>query len=474
MATGLPELDLLEAAAALRAGETSPTELLAATLARIERLEPQLHAYVRVLADSAARQAQRAEQEIARGEARGPLHGVPIAVKDLCATKGVPTASGTTVMADRRPDHDATVVEKLVEAGAVIVGKTMLTEGATGEHHPDLVAPVNPWGPDHWPGVSSSGSGVAVAASLCFGALGSDTGGSIRFPSAACGVTGIKPTYGRVSRYGVFPLAASLDHVGPITRSAADAAALLQVIAGRDPKDPTSLRHVLPDLAREQTRGVRGLRIGVDEAYCTENSDPAVSEAVLAASRVLADLGADLVAVQVPPWLALARGWNTVCGVEAAMAHAATFPSRADEYGPRLHAMLERGLRTTGADYAAVQAESAAFRGRLGETFESVDLLLCPSMPMPAPPLALLRQPRGESVPASEADAALAPLMKFTAPFDFSGSPTISLPCGFNDGGLPLSLQLIGRHLDEATLCRAGHAYQQATDWHRRRPPLVS
>ena len=477
MATELPGLDLLEAAAALRGGETSPTELLRATLARIERFEPQLHAYVRVLADGAARQAERAEAEIARGEARGPLHGVPIAIKDLCATKGVPTAAGTTVLADRRPDHDATVVEKLADAGAVIIGKTMLTEGASGEHHPDLVEPVNPWSPGHWPGVSSSGSGVAVAAGLCFGALGSDTGGSIRFPSAACGVTGLKPTYGRVSRYGVFPLAASLDHIGPMTRSAADAAALLQGIAGHDPNDPTSLRQALPDLAAELTRGIRGLRIGIDETYCTEHTAPEVSEAVLAASRVLADLGADLAAVHVPPWQALAAGWSAVCGVEAAMAHAETFPARADEYGPGLRRLLEHGLQTSGADYAAVQAESAAFRGRLAETFESVDVLLCPSMPMPAPPVEAMRQLRGGRPSPSEGGedgAALAPLMKFTAPYDFSGSPTISLPCGFTGSGLPLSVQLVGRPLEEATLCRAGHAYQGATDWHRRRPALVS
>ncbi len=475
MATELPWLGLIEAAAALRSGETSPTELLRATLARIEQLEPQLHAYVRVLGDSAARQAERAEAEIARGEARGPLHGVPIAIKDLCATKGVATAAGTTVLADRRPDHDATVVEKLADAGAVIVGKTSLTEGATGEHHPDLVEPVNPWSAEHWTGVSSSGSGVAVAAGLCFGALGSDTGGSIRFPSAACGVTGLKPTYGRVSRFGVFPLAASLDHVGPLTRSAADAAALLQAIAGHDPKDPTSLRHEPPDLSAELVRGVRGLRIGIDETYCTEHTAPEVTEGVLAASRDLADLGAELVPVTVPPWQALAAGWNTVCGVEAAMAHAETFPSRADEYGPGLRRMLENGLRATGAAYAAVQAESAAFRGRLSEMFESVEVLLCPSMPMPAPPLAVMRQMRGER-PTTSGDegSALAPILKFTAPYDFSGSPTLSLPCGFAETGLPLSVQLVGRHLEEATLCRAGHAYQGATDWHRQRPRLVS
>jgi amidase len=460
-------MSLMEAAAALRGGELTPNELLNATLARIDAHERTLHAFVIRLPESARRQATRAGEEIAAGDWRGPLHGIPIAIKDLCFTKGVPTASGTTVYADFKPDYDATVVEKLVEAGAVIVGKTMLTEGATVVHHPELTAPRNPWNPELWTGVSSSGSGVAVAAGLCFGALGSDTGGSIRFPSAMCGVTGIKPTYGRVSRHGVFPLAESLDHVGPMTRSAEDAAVLLQAIAGPDPRDPTTLRTPLPDLEEELPRGVRGMRIGVDEKYIGEGTAPEVAEAVLAAGRTWADLGAELVPVTVPPYEELTAGWNTVCSVEAAMAHADTFPSRADEYGPVLRAMLESGLQTTGAEYAAVRLASRAFSGRLAELFESVHVLLCPSTPMPPPPAALIEE-------ASRSNEGASIFLKFTAPYDFSGSPTISLPSGFSESGLPLSVQLVGRHGDEATLCRAGHAYQQVTDWHRRTPPLVS
>ena len=465
MATDPCWMSLVDAAAALRQGELTPTELLDATLARIDAHE--LHAFVMRLPESARQQASQAGDEIARGEWRGPLHGIPIAIKDLCFTKGVATGSGTTVLANWKPDYDACVVEKLLAAGAVLVGKTMLTEGAMAEHHPDLTAPLNPWNPAHWTGVSSSGSAVAVAAGLCFGALGSDTGGSIRFPSAACGVTGLKPTYGRVSRYGVFPLAESLDHVGPIARSAADAAALLQAIAGHDPRDPTSLRHELPDLEAELVRGVRGLRIGVDEKYITGFTAPEVSEGVLAAGRVWVELGAELVPVRLPPHEELTAGWTTVCGVEAAIAHAATFPSRADEYGPGLRALLEAGLATTGAVYAAVQAASRAFAGQLALLFESVHVLLCPSAPMPPPPLAVMGG-------LARDNSGAAVFLKFTAPYDFSGSPTISLPCGFSESDLPLSVQLVGRHLDEATLCRAGHAYQQATDWHQRTPPLVS
>ncbi len=473
MATDLCWMSLVEAADALRRGEFRPTQLLDATLARIDAHEPRLRAFAVQLREGARRQAENADAEIASGKWRGPLHGIPIGIKDLCNTKGVVTASGTTVMADFEPDFDATVVEKLDAAGAVIVGKTMLTEGATGEHHPDLTAPANPWNTDHWTGVSSSGSGVAVAAGFCFGALGSDTGGSIRFPAAACGLTGIKPTWGRVSRYGVFPLSTSLDHIGPMTRSAADAAAMLQAIAGHDPQDPTSLREELPDLSVGLERGAGGLRIGVDEAYCTELAAPEVSAGVLDAAKALEKLGAELVAVRVPPWQELASGWSTVCGVDAAIAHAATFPSRADEYGPGLRAMLEAGLRTSGADYARVQEHSRVFRGRLAGLFEGVDLLICPSMPMLPPPLEVMRAliSGGRT---NEEGGGTALFLKFTAPFDFSGSPTISLPCGFSDAGLPLSVQLVAPHLDEATLCRAGNAFQGASDWHLRRPPLIS
>lgn len=460
-------MSLVEAAAALREGELTPIELLNATLSRIDAHEPKLHSLVLRLPESARKQASRAGAEIARGDWRGPLHGIPIAIKDLCFTRGVPTGAGTTLLASWKPGFDATVVEKLEQAGAVIVGKTRLTEGAMAEHHPRLPTPVNPWNADHWTGVSSSGSGVAVAAALCFGALGSDTGGSIRFPSAACGITGIKPTYGRVSRHGVFPLAESLDHVGPMARSAADAAAILQAIAGHDARDPTTLRTPLPDLEAELGRGVRGMRIGVDEKYLTELTAPEVSEGVLAAARVLVEQGAELVPVGVPPYGELTAGWTTVCSVEAAMAHAETFPSRADEYGPALRSLLETGLRTTGAEYAAVQHASRAFRGRLGELFESIHVLLCPSAPMPPPPVEMMQQAAADSDASSM-------FMKFTAPYNFSGNPTISLPCGFSESGLPISLQLVGRPLDEVTLCRAGHVYQQATDWHERRPPLVS
>ncbi len=464
--TEIHALTLSELAALLKAREVSPVEVTQATLARIEQLEPELHAFATVLPEAALESARRAEEQIGRGEHRGTLHGVPVAVKDLCAIKGVRTASGTRVMFDRQPDHTATVVERLEFAGAVILGKTQLTEGAYGWHHPDVTPPVNPWGAEYWTGVSSSGSGVATAAGLCFGSLGSDTGGSIRFPSACCGLVGIKPTYGRVTRYGVFPLAHSLDHIGPMTRSVADAAAMLGALAGRDPKDPTSLRDPVPDYEAELVGGVRGVRLGIDREFCTRGVAPLVSEVVLSALQRFEELGLKTREVEVPSTRALMDGWVSVTAVECAMAHADTFPSRADEYGPELRALIELAPRVSGADYARMEIERAVFKRGLEDLFDTIDLLLLPSLPS-LPPLAT----RAISGNPAQGDGA-GNLLQFTAPFDFSGSPTLSLPGGFTQNGIPLGFQLVGRHLDEALLCRAGHAYQGITDWHERRPPV--
>ena len=259
-------LDLVEIGRRVQARQLSSVAVTQAVLDRIERLDGRLKSYVTLTADVALAEAAQADGEIARGAIRGPLHGVPIAVKDLCNTKGIPTSAGMTIHKDYRPEHDATVVTRLREAGAVLLGKLKLTEGAFGAHHPSIDPPINPWSAAHWTGVSSSGSGVATAAGLCYGSLGTDTLGSIRFPSTMNGVTGLKPTWGRVSRSGVFALAQSLDHIGPIARSAADVAAMLGVIAGPDPDDPTAFHEPVPDYLAGIGQGVRGLRIGIDRA----------------------------------------------------------------------------------------------------------------------------------------------------------------------------------------------------------------
>ncbi|HIM46785.1 MAG TPA: Asp-tRNA(Asn)/Glu-tRNA(Gln) amidotransferase GatCAB subunit A, partial [Alphaproteobacteria bacterium] len=287
MTDELHYLSLVDAGKKIAGGEISSAELTAAMLARIEKLNGSLHAYVTVLGESALAEAAEADAELARGETRGPLHGVPVAVKDLMAMTGVRTSAGMPILKDRITDHDATVVTRLRAAGAVILGKLELTEGAYAAHHPDVTDPVNPWNADYWPGVSSSGSGVATAGGLCFGSLGTDTGGSIRFPSLACGVVGLKPTWGRVSRHGVFPLSETLDHIGPMTRHVGDAAAMLGALAGVDDQDPTSLNANVPDYLGGLADGVRGVKIGVDEQFNSLDVDALVTEALNTVINVL-------------------------------------------------------------------------------------------------------------------------------------------------------------------------------------------
>ena len=304
---------------------------------------------------------------------------------------------------------------------------------------------------------------MATAAGLCYGSLGSDTGGSIRFPSAACGTVGIKPTWGRVSRYGVLALAESLDHVGPMTRSTADAAIMLQAIAGRDPSDPTSLDAQVPDILDGIERGVRGVRIGFDERYATEDVDPELAEAVSAGVKVLEELGAHVVEVRLPELEQYLEGWPVICSAEAVAAHETTYPERRDDYGPWFKGWLDQGARVTGAEYARANNLRAACNGRLREVFADIDVLACPSMATPAPPV-------GDPF-ASLADRPLEmQRLRFTAPYDFNGAPTLSLPCGLNSEGLPMSLQIVGKHLREPMLCRIGHALEQATDWHHLHP----
>jgi amidase len=457
----LHELSLTELAGRLHTREVSPVAATEAYLARIEAREPELRAFVTVTAETALAQARAAEAELLRGPAKSRVHGVPLALKDLVATRDAPTRAGTIVHTAWQAGADAEVAARLRAAGAVFLGKLKTTEGAMAAHHPDVPAPVNPWGRELWTGVSSSGSGVATAARLCAGALGTDTGGSIRFPSHACGVTGLKPTWGRVSRRGVFPLADSLDHVGPMARSAADAAAILGVVAGRDPGDPTSLVAPVPDYTAELSRGARGLRVGFDEADFAGVAAP-VAAALADARDALRAAGAEIVPVRVPPRIAIAARWLTLCAPEAALAHAETFPARRSEYGPSLAQILDLGIALPARDYAQAHAARLAFSGALAEVFAKVDLFLSPSWPWTS------RTTRDlEALPLADSIA----MVSYTAPYDASGSPTLSLPAGLDERGGPFGFQLVGRHLAEPELLRAGHAYQQATAWHRAAPP---
>ena len=449
----------------IAAKQLSPVEVTAAMLQRIEEFDGQLKSYATVMADAAMAAAQKAEQEINAGTYRGPLHGVPIAVKDLCFTKGVRTMGAAKVLTDHVTAFDGTVITKLEAAGAVLLGKLNLTEGAMGGYNPEFDIPKNPWHPDRWTGSSSSGSGVATAAGLCFGSLGSDTGGSIRFPAAACGIVGIKPTWGRVSRYGVLALAESMDHVGPMTRSVADAAIMLEAIAGYDPNDPTSLPDPVPNMLEGIGQDLQKVRIGFDENYATNGIDAELADAVRAGVEILADQGAKIVEVELPDVDAYVFAWPTLCSAEAVAAHAATYPSQRDAYGPWFQGWLDMGAKVTGAEYAKANNLRAACTGHLRRVFAEIDVLVCPSMS--APPHAITPEILYGAYEPREPK-----FQRFTVPFDYNGAPTLSVPCGMNSEGLPLSIQFVGRHLTEPLLCRVGHAYEIATPWHNLHPDI--
>ena len=457
---------ITEIAALIEARELSPTEATRSTLERVDALDGRLKSYATVMADHAMAAARRAESEIAAGEYRGPLHGVPIAVKDLCFTEGVRTMGGSKVYADHVPGFDSTVVARLESAGAVLVGKLNLTEGAMGGYNPEFQIPLNPWNEDRWAGSSSSGSGSATAAGLCFGSLGSDTGGSIRFPAAACGIVGLKPTWGRVSRYGLLALAESLDHVGPMTRSSADAAIMLQAMAGYDPNDPTSLSAPVPDMLAGIEDGVAGVRIGLDERHVSDGVDPELTRAVLDGVKVLEGLGAEIVEIDMPDVDRYLPAWPVLCSAEAVAAHRENYPSRRDDYGPWFRGWLDMGAGKSAADYAEANNMRAECNGLVREAFKDIDAMACPSTIGPAYPVTpeMLYGPMDSRRGTA--------FQRYTVPYDFNGAPTLSVPCGLSSDGLPLSLQFVGKRLSEALLCRIGHAYERATEWRDLHPPV--
>ncbi|SEQ20804.1 amidase [Faunimonas pinastri] len=464
-----PELhyrQLTDVAIDIKAHRLSPVEVTQAILARIEKLEPELQSYTTVTADLALEQAREAEAEIMQGRYRSPLHGIPIAVKDLCYTKGIPTSAGMAINRNWVPDYDATVVKRLRDSGAIILGKLHMTEGATLEHHPEMPPPRNPWNSDLWTGVSSSGSGVATAAGLCYASLGSDTGGSIRFPSACNALTGVKPTWGRVSRYGVFDLGASYDTVGPMTRSAADSATVLRAIAGYDENDPTSLSDPVPDYLGDLqgVYGARALTIGVDWGFNSEDADPAMIAQIEAAAAIFAELGAELRDVEFPdPGLVLDPSMNLI-GVELAVAHEGSYPGQAERYGPAIAKMIESGRNADPVQLGRAMIERDKFRGRMARLFTKVDAVIIP---------VFMRGSPTWSEVADLVENDMRALMKFTSPINASRNPTVTLPCGFTPDGNPVAFQLVGAHCSEGVLLRAAHAYQQMTDWHTRRPPLA-
>jgi amidase len=460
------QLGLLEVSEKIRRRELTAEAVTEALLARIARHEDRLHSIALLMADSARAQARQADAEIAAGRWRGPLHGVPIGIKDLLWTKGLPTTAGMELLGDFRPDADATVVALLKAAGAVLIAKLRMTEGAMLAHHPALPTPVSPWSAAHWTGTSSSGSGVAAAAGFCFAAIGSDTGGSIRLPSSANNLTGIKPTWGRVSRFGVMPLSESLDHVGPMARSAADAAAVLQAIAGRDPHDPTSLADPVPDYLGQMQGGVAGLTLGVDPKLAQRGLADEIVAAMESAVGVFERLGMTIKPAPFDLADADAGQALAVLMAELALAHAAYFPAQADRYGPSLRGRLEDAQRLRAADVAAGYVARDRFRGKVRALFDGVDLLLTPGLGRVVPRVETIEAMIRDEI---EYDAGIS---CFAAPFNVAGVPTLSLPGGFTGEGLPVGVQLVGPWLAEPALIRAGVAFQQASDFHTRRPPL--
>jgi amidase len=456
-------LTIAEMGHRLRDRTISSTALTGAFLDRIHRLDGHYRSYARLMAERALAEAAQADEALDRGLDRGPLHGIPVAIKDLIASKGIITAAGMTIRAGHIPDEDATVLERLRQSGAVVLGKLNLTEGATLVHHPSIEAPRNPWNPGRDAGFSSSGSGVAVAAGLCAAALGSDTGGSIRVPSSYNGVTGLKPTWGRVSRHGVFPLVEYLDTIGPMARSAAGAAAILSAIAGADPRDATAERIAVPNYVAELGEGVGGVAIGVDWAAIEQDCDDAVVTGLRHAAEVLQDQGARIREITLPSADIQAMMVLGVAGM--ANVHRATYPARADEYGPAIRQLLDLGLATSAIDLAAAINVANDFRGRLRALFDDVDLILAPATATVARPAGAIEAEMG-----GEPDA-VPRILRFTMPFNVSGSPTITFPSGFSER-LPTAAQIVAPHFAESLLLRAGHAFQSNTDWHLHQPPF--
>lgn len=463
--TGVEFRELHEISRLIQTGQLSSREVTAAMLDRIDRLDPSLNAFAAVMRESALAEAERNDERLARGDWLGPLHGVPIAVKDLAYTHDAPTAAGTTIHSDFRPDFDATVVSRLRAAGAVVLGKLRLTEGAFTGHHPDLPTPVNPWDSATWSGVSSSGSGVATSAGLCFGSLGSDTGGSIRLPSSANGVTGLKPTWGRVSRHGIFALAPSLDHIGPMTRSARDAAIILETIAGHDPHDPTSALEPVPRYS-QHLRLDRSPVVGFDRELAEAHFDAPTNAMLESTIETIENLGWRVIDVRTPDFLAAAQDWTALCGVETAGVHDETYPARSSEYGPDLSGLIDVGRGLSAVDYHHLLESRRAFTGRMRSLMADIDLLLLPGIGVGSPTV--------EQMKSLGSDPELfAATTVPTAPIDSCGMPSITLPAGFTERGTPLAAQFVADHFGEQLLFAAAHTFQQATDFHTRHPELA-
>ena len=454
--TELSFQSIQELAPRLASGEVSPVDVLDGLLARIEQYNGTLKAYLHVDADGARADALAAEKAIARGNYLGPLHGIPIAHKDIFHVRGMPTTAGSRLMGDFVADADCTVAQRLRSAGTVCLGKLNTIEFASGSMEVYGTAR-NPWHTDRHPSGSSSGSGVALAAHLVHGASGSDTGGSIRLPAAACGVVGLKPTYGRVSRAGILPLSWSLDHPGPMARTVADAALLFQPMAGPDAADASASKQPVPDYMSALTGDIRGLRVGVPKEYFFDRADPGVVASVRDAVALMQKLGAEIHEVELP-WSALSSSASwTIAYTESFAIHRSRFFARSRDYTSAFLHKVAGAACLTAEEHLIAERVRDRVTAEFNQALQVVDVLVMPTTPYPAHPLAGPNpQPETHSL---------------TRAASLTGLPTLAMPCGFVEG-LPVSMQLTGRAWDEATVLRAGHAYEQATDWSQRRAPI--
>jgi aspartyl-tRNA(Asn)/glutamyl-tRNA(Gln) amidotransferase subunit A len=465
-------MSVTELARMIATKAVSPVEVVRAHLDRVAALDGTLKSFVTVCDDAALDAARAAEAELMAGRIAGPLHGVPIGLKDLFETAGVRTTGGSKILADFVPAEDCTVVTRLRDAGAIVLGKLNMHEFAYGpeglnDHYGHVR---NPWdGATHRiAGGSSSGSGAAVAAGLVPAALGSDTGGSIRIPASLCGITGIKPTYGRASRAGVLPLAWSMDHVGPMCRTAADCAVMLRAMSGYDPRDPSTSVLPVPDYTTALTGDVKGLRVGLLKAFFLEAAAPEVRAAVERAAAQLREMGAVVDEVDLQTVAEVAGASFAVVATEALAYHAEWMRTRAGDYQPDVRERLRMGAFVSGVHYVRGQQVRALVRREVDEALARRDVLLAPTTPLAATVLGESRAALGDGT----ADVRAA-LIRLTRPFNFTGHPACSVPCGFTADGRPLGMQFVGRPFDEATVLRAADAYQRATDWHTRRPAVA-
>ena len=461
-----------ELAPKIKNGSISPVELTQIAIERIANLDAKLNSFLDVWQDESLANAANAEREIASGDYKGPMHGIPIGLKDLVDVAGKATTGGSKVLQNNIASSDATVTDRLNRAGAITIGKTNLVEFALGSAgvNPYTGDARNPWDTDKITGGSSSGSGAAVAGGLVYGALGSDTGGSIRMPASLCGIAGLKPTYGRVPRTGVLDLSWSKDHVGPMTRRTADCAHMLNVIAGHDPRDIASSTQHVPDFAADLDKGMDGLRIGVPEHYFFDPDivHPEVLSSVNAAIELLANNGAEIVSIPMD-WVSHGRSINVIISVAESLAvHEKLLAEHADDYTPAVRTRILTALNLSAVDYIRAQRARQAYSMQMAQATKGVDVLATPSIPVRVHTIEECTVPPGEALAEKSHEIPL-----FTSIFDVTGEPSLSVLCGFDSTDMPIGLMISGHAFDETTVLRVGHAYEELAGWHQRRPPIA-